>query len=30
MRPPEGKNTIDAWVDAFKRKRADIVRARCP
>ena len=30
MRPPEGKNTIGAWVDVFKRKRADIVRARCP
>jgi len=29
-RAPDGKKTLDAWVDAFKRKREDIVRAHCP
>ncbi len=30
MRAPAGQDTVAAWVEAFKRKRAEIVQAHCP
>lgn len=30
MHGPAGKDTVEAWVEVFKRKRDEIVRAQCP